>query len=119
MLKIVIAATVTILACSAQAQTLTRLPNPAFSGTEQYTRVLAINRTYVRALGDLRSEYLSIRAADGGELSSEHRSEMQARLDGIQANWRRRVRNANPFSVDGFGQPNANFAATQPLYPTQ
>ncbi len=119
MLKIVIAATVTALACSAQAQSLTHLPNPAFPGTEQYTRVLAINRDYLRSLRDLRSEYLSIRAADGDELSPEHRREMQARLDGIQADWRRRVRNANPFSVDGFGQPNADFAATQPLYPVQ
>ena len=56
--------------------------------------VYAIKADHLTALRDLRSKGLALTAADGGELTRDHREMLQEKLDSIQSRYARALHNA-------------------------
>lgn len=62
-----------------------------------------INFRYSRQLKALHDEGLAIRRTDGGSLTPAHHAELQAKLDSIQASYRRAIERVDPLAVDSHG----------------
>lgn len=80
---------------------------PVYSGAGTVVRALPdqITYSYRQALQSLRTVALRQQQRDGGTLSAESRTMIQARLDRINARYARTLRNNNPISLDATGRP--------------
>jgi len=63
----------------------------------------AANVRFMRDMETLRKDGLAQQAQDGGTLTPEHRAELQARLDRINATYRDRTRRSDGLSLNADG----------------
>ena len=83
---------------SAQVRMAAAGPVPYYSNYEY-------QMMYYHDLKELREDMLRQQRADGGTLQPANVAIFQARLDKLNAGYRRNVHNNNPMSVDATGAP--------------
>ena len=79
------------------------LPNAPYVSWPDNETIIQINLQHSAELEALRVDGLAIQRADGGTLTPAHRAELQARLDKIQASYRRLIYRSDPWAVDSMG----------------
>lgn len=77
-------------------------PSTGGSGFERPSRE-AFYLTYESKAEALRDEMLALQQSDGGELTPQHRADLQERLEALLIAYRRDVTRADPMSVNADG----------------
>jgi 4-aminobutyrate aminotransferase-like enzyme len=92
-------------ASAAPAQSNNALATYDFNlgGTFRSNPAAAANMRFTRDMDVLRRDGLAQQVRDGGTLTPEHRAELQARLDEINAAYRKSIRDNDVSSVNADG----------------
>jgi hypothetical protein len=97
-----------ILAClilaPSQAMAQSASPNASYLAPPIEDMIALVELQRAEELQALHDEGVNLRAADGGTLTAAHLSELQTKLDQLDASYRRRLRGYDPLIVDALGR---------------
>ena len=81
----------------------TSMPAAPYMGAPAPEIMSVIVLRHSAQLKALREEGLALRRADGGTLNDVHRAALQARLDKLQASYRRQIELYDAWALDSLG----------------
>lgn len=98
--SMLLAAALIVPPAAAYAQAQDFLPNAPYMGHVIPRNATLADRQFLDQLKTFREEGLALRRADGGTLTPEHRAQLQARLDRLNAERCRNVTKHDPWAID-------------------